>query len=55
MGRRLSGTRKWFEAWRSGSAGPISFVWALAAFSLLFDNVDESLPMFIELSHADPR
>ena len=35
--------------------GPISFVvWALAAFSLLFDYVDESLPIFVKLSDADP-
>ena len=30
-------------------------VWALAGFSVLFDDVDESLPIFIELSDADPR
>ena len=30
------------------------FVWALAVFSVLFDDLDESLPIFIELSYADP-
>ena len=35
--------------------GPISFVvWALAGLSVLFDDVEESLPIFIELSYADP-
>ena len=39
-----------------GNAGPISFVvWALAGFSVLFDDVDKSLSIFIELSDADPR